>query len=60
MGCLFERKSSIPFDNQTIKILLEKGLHRFRQIAHDVHLHIVEPIENGKCPIFEYRVGVNR
>ena len=56
--CLFERVSSIGLYNQAIETLLEKRLHRFGQVAHDMRFQVAELIQNGQGPVLEDGIGV--
>ena len=44
--------------NQAIETLLEKRLHRFRQVAHDVRFQVAELIQNGEGPVLEDGIGI--
>ena len=56
--CLFERESSIGLYNQAIETLLEKRLHRFRQVAHDMRFQVAGLVQNGERPVLEDGIGI--
>ena len=55
---LLQGKSDLTFDEQTVKILFEQGLHSFRQVPGDLSFETLDLAENGQRPVVKDRVRV--